>query len=1548
MSETEPIPPTSSVTALRIPIIKKGEYDLWSMKMRQYIAITDHILWDIITNGNRLWIKINQIMCTSLRNLFMDARSLWKAIKARFEKLIALKKCKRISSLNYMMLTVSNEGCKVEVSKKPTICGSIYDNRNEGCPSNSNSQNIAFLSAEVKGSTLKQSTAEPAHIPKGYTQAISSKAPTAPNCASHSDEIICHFARECRFAKYQENRANGRNEKRIVAIEDSNSKALVVPYCSKCSKSYKLLLENYQKERDNFQRARTEILGYQMSLESLEVMLKTHEKNEYAWGDKYEQMEYDLKIRDLKLEEKQKELDQALKERDDFKVKLEKWSNASVLQNEVLNKQRYVSDKSCIGFGIESSNSMESDISSGDETLTDSTYENFKREKAYKAVPPPTGTIIPPRANVSFTGIDELAIRNKVVDQEKTKSSQSAIDRNKVIIEDWVDSDDEETDVSESQKETAFNSENSETSFENRSPNSQNSVGQESRTKGLGNKGGKLCFVCYSPNHLIKDCNLHERTFQHTQTHKPKGTQGSRETRPVWNNIQRVNHSNFSRNSRYPHQRRSFIPSAVLTRDGLISTARPTITQTVPSKSTANVTYQGTARSRVPQAVLSRSTDGSYYPRLDNRRPRISSYSPSSRSSTTRTPHRPQRPKKIVKSIWVKKGSTVGSQAVLPQTVKKSAMINPKQTWRPKGNYLDSVNRDNGSYTLKQFEYGNPEEDLKDYAIIDSGCSGSMTGDKDKLSDFKEFKGGYVAFGNDSKGGRISGKGTIKTSCIDFEKVSYVEELKFNLLSVSQICDKKHNVLFTDKECLILSPKFKFVDEDLVILRAPRKNDVYSLDLKNIIPSGGITCLVAKATKDEAVLWHRRLGHVNFKNINKLVKGNLVRGLPSKTFKLDHSCLACRKGKQHRASCKKIEERTVREPLELLHMDLFGPVSVESVNRKKYCLVVTDDCSKFSWVFFLAYKDETYDMLHDLIVGLENRLRHKVKTIRCDHGTEFKNQLMNEFCAKKGIKREYSIARTPQQNGVAERKNRTLIEAARTMLADSLLPIQFWAEAVNTENQKGKGPDWMFDLDLLTPSMNYIPVRKENYANSGDKVSTLDDVEDLDDQQFIVHTAQPLSRGSTAAKDTFPLLFQNKLYMHELVKFDASRNLLPKLHMMIKGLLLKRKRREYTLTAGVQTRRKLQDSTSNQHQALLSFIYKQNRTNHKDQQTCLFACFLSQEEPKKVSQALADESWVEAMQEELLQFKLQEVWVLCDLPEGKRVIGTKWVFRNKRDERGTIIKNKARLVAQGYRQEEGVDYDEVFAPVARIEAIRLFLAFASFMGFIVYQMDVKSAFLYGNITEEVYVKQPPGFEDPAHPNKVYRVVKALYGLHQAPRAWYERLSTFLLKHGYRRGAIDKTLFIRKDRSDIHVGTDIKPALHPHVIAHKSLGKDEEGEDVDVHLYRSYDWVYHEYVAAASCCAQVLWMQNQLLDYGFNFMNTEILIIDNDDTICIVEESCFHSKTKHIQIRHHFIRVVMSKGHYVVNGSYDDNVADLRYTMALTWLDLNFWVVTIGC
>ncbi|GJX05228.1 putative ribonuclease H-like domain-containing protein [Tanacetum coccineum] len=331
-----------------------------------------------------------------------------------------------------------------------------------------------------------------------------------------------------------------------------------------------------------------------------------------------------------------------------------------------------------------------------------------------------------------------------------------------------------------------------------------------------------------------------------------------------------------------------------------------------------------------------------------------------------------------------------------------------------------------------------------------NGCSRHMTGNITHLSDFKDFNGGYVTFGGGAYGGRITGKGTIKTDNLDFDDVYFVKELKFNLFSVSQMCDKKNYVLFTDSECLVLSPNFKLPDENQILLKIPRQDNMYSFDMKNIVPKDSLTCLVAKATSEESMLWHRRLGHINFKNINKLVKENLVRDLPLKRFENDQTCVACLKGKQHRASCKTKAFNPITKPLFMLHMDLFGPTFVSSLMHKKYCLVVTDDYSRFSWVFFLTTKDETSEILKNFIKEVENLVDKKVKIIRSDNGTEFKNKVMDDFCREKGIKREYSVARTPQQNGVAERKNRTLIEAARTMLADSKLPTTFWAEAVST------------------------------------------------------------------------------------------------------------------------------------------------------------------------------------------------------------------------------------------------------------------------------------------------------------------------------------------------------------------------------------------------------------------------------------------------------------------------------------------------------------------
>nr|GEV35186.1 ribonuclease H-like domain-containing protein [Tanacetum cinerariifolium] len=268
---------------------------------------------------------------------------------------------------------------------------------------------------------------------------------------------------------------------------------------------------------------------------------------------------------------------------------------------------------------------------------------------------------------------------------------------------------------------------------------------------------------------------------------------------------------------------------------------------------------------------------------------------------------------------------------------------------------------------------GNPHHALKDKGVIDSGCSRHMIGNMSYLFDFEEINGRYVAFGGNPKGGKISGKGKIRTGKLDFDDVYFVKELKFNLFSVSQMCDKKNSVLFTDTECIVLSPEFKLLDENQVLLRVPRENNMYNVILKNIVPSGDLTCLFAKATLDESNLWHRRM----VSNKEPLVR-------PSMSFL--------------------------------------------SANP------------------FKATKDETSPILKTFITGIENQLSLKVKIIRTDNETKFKNNDLNQLCGMKGIKREFSVPRTPQQNGIAKRKNRTLIEAAKTMLANSLLPVPFWAE----------------------------------------------------------------------------------------------------------------------------------------------------------------------------------------------------------------------------------------------------------------------------------------------------------------------------------------------------------------------------------------------------------------------------------------------------------------------------------------------------------------------
>ncbi|GJZ30671.1 ribonuclease H-like domain-containing protein [Tanacetum coccineum] len=618
-------------------------------------------------------------------------------------------------------------------------------------------------------------------------------------------------------------------------------------------------------------------------------------------------LKLDIKLRDNALIELRKKFEKAKKERDDLKLSLEKFENSSKNLSKLLEIQ--VSDNFKTGMGYDSQ-VVDSQV------FDSQVNDKHKTGEGYHAVPPPyTGNIMPPNPNLILADEKEY-----VFSESKPKSVSEP------LIKVWIsDNEDEnETEFKSKQRKPSFakiefvkSNEHVKTPRESvkkvennkqaKYPrkNSQSPRGNKRNknnltTQKLGSNfefNNKACYECGSFNHLIKDYDLYEKKMV-------KNT--------VWNNARRVNHQNSQRMT-HPHPKGSFVPKAVLIKYGIktLNTAGQNSSKAVISINTSrpiNTTY-------LRPTVNSARTVSNVFNRAHSHVRR-----PFNKSITNKNNNLNEKVNTIKGNV-----TTAGPKAVVSDK---------------KGNEANAV---------KASEKG----------VINSGCSRHITGNKSYLSDYEEINGGFVAFGGDPKGGRITGKGKISTSKLDFEDVYIVKELKFNIFSVSQMCDKKNSVVFTDTKCVVLSPDFKLLDENHVLLRVPRKDNMYSVDLKNIVPSGGLTRLFEMATLDESNLWHRRLGHINFKTMNNLVRGNLVR-------------------------------------------------------------------------------------------GIENLIDLKVKVIRCDNGTKFKNKVMNQFCEMKGIKREFSVARTLQQNGVEKRNNGTLIEAARTMLTDSKLPKRFWVEAVNT------------------------------------------------------------------------------------------------------------------------------------------------------------------------------------------------------------------------------------------------------------------------------------------------------------------------------------------------------------------------------------------------------------------------------------------------------------------------------------------------------------------
>nr|GEY84921.1 retrovirus-related Pol polyprotein from transposon TNT 1-94 [Tanacetum cinerariifolium] len=545
--------------------------------------------------------------------------------------------------------------------------------------------------------------------------------------------------------------------------------------------------------------------------------------------------------------------------------------------------------------------------------------------------------------------------------------------------------------------------------------------------------------------------------------------------------------------------------------------------------------------------------------------------------------------------------------------------------------------------TAAQAQVGNPQYALKDKGVIDSGCSRHMIENMSYLSDFKELNGGYVAFGGNPNSGKISSKGKIKTGKLEFDDVYFVKEIKFNLFSVSQMCDKKNSVLFTDTECLVLSPDFKLHDESQVLLRVPRENNMYNVKLKNIVPFGDLTCLFAKNYDGD--------GDAAFDE------------------------------KEHDFDAKKHESEVILSP------------SSSAQSRKQDDKTKKEAKGKSPIEYFTGYKDLTVEF-----EDCSDNSSNEVNTVG-------------------------SIVPTVGQNS---------LNSTNTFSVDG---------PSNAAVSPTYGKSSFIDASQLPDDPDMPKLEDITYFDEEDVVGAEADFNNLESSISVspipttrIHKDHPVSQIIGDLSSTTPTRS-----MTRMVKDQG-------------GLL---------------------------------------QMFNDDFHTCMFACFLSQKEPKR---------------------------------------------------------------------EEGINYKEVFDPVARIEAIRLFLAYTSFMGFMVYQMDVKSAFLYGTIKEEVYVCQPPGFEDPDHPDKVYKVVKALYGLHQALRVWYETLATYLLENSFQRGTIDQTLFIKKQKGDILPVKQKKEGIFISqdkyvaeilrkfrltkgkststlIDKEKSLLKDPDGEDVDAHTYR---------------------------------------------------------------------------------------------------------------
>ncbi|KAK8951630.1 hypothetical protein KSP39_PZI004097 [Platanthera zijinensis] len=719
---------------------------------------------------------------------------------------------------------------------------------------------------------------------------------------------------------------------------------------------------------------------------------------------------------------------------------------------------------------------------------------------------------------------------------------------------------------------------------------------------------------------------------------------------------------------------------------------------------------------------------------------------------------------------------------------------------------------------------------------LDTGASNHMTGCKDFFSSLDETVRGKVKFG-DGSSVEICGRGAVflkdkKEQHKVFTNVYYIPKLRTNIASLGQLEENGCKIVMEDGFLCL------FDQERRLLAKVERsKNRLYILNMKTDSP----VALLAEQYKDESWLWHARWGHLNFRALHDMGRFKMVEGMPS----IEHSqelCDGCLVAKQRRLPFPSVAAGRATKPLQLVHGDLCGPITPATPGGKQYFFLLVDDHSRFMWVELLRSKDEALDAFKRLKARAEMETEFKIKGFRSDRGGEFTSKGFDAYCEGVGIKRFLTASYSPQQNGVVERRNQIVMGMVRSLLKCKHVPAKFWGEALATavhllnraatHSVVGKTPYEAFygrkpKVHYLRTfgCLAYAKTTKPNLAKLEDRSTKM---------VLIGYEA-----GSKAYRlfnpETGKLVISRDVVFREEAKWDWEEKDGEMLSgydqfLTIEGAAAplaalvpatptgdgpasphrgspaasaspaaNSSPATCTLHRGspAASASPTSEATSSSSGPIrfrsLEEIYGETEEMQEEEAGL---CFFAAGEPTTYEEAKDDQSWKRAMEEELNSIRDNNTWEITTLPNGQKSIGLKWVFKTKRAPEGNIVKHKARLVAKGYVQRHGVDFDEVFAPVARLETVRLLIALAAEEGWDIHHMDVKSAFLNGDLVEEVYVSQPPGFVIVGEEHKVLKLKKALYGLRQAPRAWNFKLDQSLSSLGFERSPIEHAVYKR--------------------------------------------------------------------------------------------------------------------------------------------------------